>query len=286
VSKNTLKNIIITGVSSGFGYYISQEFLSKGWSVIGVVKNQTDFNLDTMKTLSKSYTSFDLYNVDVSSDTEVSTLFENITSKYPKIDALVNNAGFGFLGPIETFTSEDIIEQYNVNVLGYHRMIKGAVPLMKKNGGGKIINIGSVNGLVSFPLYGIYSSSKFAIETMSEVLDFELRPFNIRSVVIEPGVFATDFSKNTKFTKGLKGSDYESWADSFWSRVKGKVQFKSFPWLTDPKRVAKLVYRVVTKRSVRVRYKIGLDTYIFPFLRKLLPYEVWRFCVNLIYRWK
>src|SRR5207245_2574442 len=109
----------------------------------------------------------EVVEIDVTNDTSVAKGVQNIFKEARRIDIVVNNAGFGYLGPLELFTVEEITEQFNTNIFGMIRMIKKALPIMRKQKSGLIINISSINGLIPFPLWSVYSSSKFALETMT-----------------------------------------------------------------------------------------------------------------------
>lgn len=280
------KTVLITGASSGFGLLTAKKFAENDWRVFALSRNNptSPDNLELLQ-LSEIYEKLTIHQLDVTSDTNIASAISSILAEVENIDVLVNNAGFGYLGPVETFEIEEIRQQYDVNLFGYIRMIKAVVPRMREKQSGIIINISSVNGLIPFPLYGIYSSSKFAIETISEVLDFELSPFGIRSVLIEPGVFSTNFSKNVRFANGIDDSVYAGWARDFWKTAQGRSQGTLVKKYTNPSKVSDLIFKIANKKNPKLRYKVGLDTHLYTFLKKIVPYSVWRWGINRVYKW-
>lgn len=124
---------------------------------------------------------------------QVIALVEKTLQQFGRIDALVNNAGYGQMGPIELVPTEAVRQQFAVNLFGVITLVQKVIPVMRAQGGGHIVNVSSLGGRVAFPLGGLYSASKFALEGLSDALRMELEPFNIRVSVIEPGPVRTDF---------------------------------------------------------------------------------------------
>ncbi len=169
-------------------------------------------------------------------------------------------------------------------------MVKAVAPEMRKRKRGLIINISSINGLVPFPLFSIYSSSKFAIETLSEGLRFELSHFGVKVVLVEPGSFATKFSENRKHPKnfGTAESEYKELTDNFFTRYR-KTQDVSkigpVSKVMNPKKVVDLLFKIAKTTNPKPRYKVGYDAFFFYYLNKLVPWWLWEKLLHKAYKW-
>lgn len=182
------KVVFITGVSSGFGKRIAAMLSLKGCIVYGT--SRKDIETDPSVTVLKA---------DVMDVASIKLAVEKVIKKEGRIDILINNAGMGISGAIEDFSVEDIKLQMGTNFMGVVNTIQAVLPCMRRQQKGMIINISSIGGIMGLPLQGFYSASKFAVEGLSQALRMELRPFNIKVVVIEPGDFSTNFTANRKF---------------------------------------------------------------------------------------
>lgn len=224
--------------------------------------------------------------INVDDDNSVTKGIAEIVKQTDTIDVLINNAGFGFVGPVEDFSILEMKEQFETNYFGQMRMIKAVLPYMRKNKSGMIINISSINGLVSFPLYGLYSASKFALETTSEALAFELAPFGVRVVLVEPGTFLTNFTANRKRPKqtNTKNSPYVSMTTPFFQKIE-HLKDASIIRRRDPAIVANLLLRISETKNPRLRYKVGYDAHIFHLADRLLPKSVKFWLMRRAYHW-
>ncbi|MCG8607577.1 SDR family oxidoreductase [bacterium] len=181
------KTILITGSSSGFGKLTAKLFAEKGWNVIA-----------TMRSPEKETELNQLHNVlvtklDVTDKTSIQEAVVQGITEFGRIDVLVNNAGYGGHALFEQFSDETIRDMYATNVFGVMRVAKAVLPFMRKQGGGTIINITSVAGFVGAPSSSIYSSTKFAVEGLSEAMALEYKPLNIKVKTVAPGAFGTNF---------------------------------------------------------------------------------------------
>ena len=284
------KNILITGCSSGIGYETALKFARNGWTTFASFRSLSSKGVEELRKIAESEKlPLHLLQIDVTNEKSVASGIAEVLTKQTHIDVLVNNAGFGYLGAIEDFTIDEIKEQYETNLFGYLRMIKALLPLMRKQRSGLIINISSINGLLSFPLFGVYSSSKFAIVTLSEVLRLELHPFGIKVALVEPGSFLTKFGYNRKHptNQGSNKSPYKFWTTAFFSTYDNahKVNNKIVNRLTDHKRVANRIYDVANSDNPSLRNVIGVDAHLYLFLRKILPERVRFFLLQRAYKW-
>lgn len=224
--------------------------------------------------------------MDVTNQNSIDKTVNEIKDK--GIDILINNAGYGTLGPIEEFSIQEVKDQYETNILGVLRMYKSIVSIMRKNKSGIIINISSINGIVPFPLFSIYSSSKFALETLTEGMRFELAKFSIKVYLVEPGSFKTDFSKNRKGPKGfdISTSPYSKLVHNFQKRYeKTHAQGKTITKVGNPIQVANKILEIIDKKPIKFRHLVGADAYKYYTLRKLLPYSLWERLLHFVYKW-
>lgn len=188
-----MKKILITGSSSGFGYNAAKYLAAKGHYVYATMRNSGDKNADAAKSLKEFATAnglkIEILDMDVTSDDSV----RNAISKVSQIDVLINNAGRGFGGPIEAFTSSECLAQLDLNIVGTIRVAKAVLPGMRTQKSGLIIQVSSIAGRCSIPGFGIYHASKWGLEGLSEALRYELAPMGIDVVIVQPGPFATSF---------------------------------------------------------------------------------------------
>lgn len=283
--------ILITGCSSGIGFETALYFARNGYQTFASVRNPKSEGAIKLKQRADDE-KLDLHvvRIDITRDVSVTSGIAEVVKRAGKIDVLVNNAGFAFLGAVEDFTIDEVIEQYNTNIFGYLRMIKAVAPLMRRQKSGLIINVSSINGLLPFPLYGVYSSSKYAIETLSEVLRFELNPFGIKVALVEPGSFITNLPQNRKHPKiqGTIASSYKKLTDSFFNRYEAlhKIRNSLVKRLADPKRVAKRIYLITQSKNPTLRNVVGLDAHLFLILKGILPDSLVFWLMKKAYQWE
>jgi NAD(P)-dependent dehydrogenase (short-subunit alcohol dehydrogenase family) len=188
-----MKKVLITGCSTGFGFEAAKYLAKKGHQVYATMRNLNTSNAEageTLKDFAKTNTlKIDVVELDVTSDESVSKAMSNI----PTVDVLINNAGRGFGGPLESFTSAECLAQLDLNVVGNVRMIKAVLPGMRAQKSGLIIQLSSVAGRLAVPGFGIYHASKWAVEALSESLRCELGPLGIDVAMVQPGPFSTNF---------------------------------------------------------------------------------------------
>jgi NAD(P)-dependent dehydrogenase (short-subunit alcohol dehydrogenase family) len=282
------KVVLITGSSSGFGLLTALQFARNGDSVYASLRNtKSNGALQLKKIAQKEKLHLEVVELDVSEDKSVHKAVENILKKEGQIDILINNAGVGFYGPVEDFSIEEVQQQYNINVLGMLRTVKEVVPGMRERKSGLIINLSSINGLIAFPLMGIYCSSKHAVEALTGSLRFELSHFGIKVTQVEPGSFMTDFLTRVKQPK--KPSAYESFTSRFFSTyfaTHKKAEKSTFlQKLLNPQKVADLIYEIAKEESPQSHYLIGIDAHIYYYAKKLLPEQLWEYILHKTYKW-
>lgn len=226
------KSILITGCASGIGKYLANALQKDNWRVI-CTDRVADGNI------------LPLDLADSNSIERTVKLVEELTEG--KLYALINNAGIAYLGKLEDISRDDLRKQFEVNVFGVHELTNHLVKIFKKSGGGRIINISSVNGKISFPGMGAYSASKFALEAITDALRLELKGTNIKVSLIEPGTIESDFRSNT-ICRNFEPKE-----------KKGQ----------SPEIVYRQVKHALESRNPRIRYAAG-DEYIV-YLKYVLP---------------
>jgi len=195
------KIILITGTNSGFGWLAANSCAALGHKVYATMRNTKGRNADKAKALVQQ-ANIEILDVEITNGKSVTDAVATILKKEGRIDVVVNNAGIYATGIAETFTEEDLDKIMDVNVKGPWRTIRAALPQMRKQGEGLIINISSVAGRFSFPFQMAYNTAKFAVEGLTEGLHYEVRPLGVDVVLLQAGAFPTDI-----FGKIMTGSD-------------------------------------------------------------------------------
>jgi short-subunit dehydrogenase len=256
------KIALVTGASSGIGKSAVTELLKKGFTVYAAARR-----IDKMKDL-KLAGALPLY-LDITNEKSVSDAVEYIIHQSTSIDLLVNNAGFGLLGTVEETPLQDAREQFNVNFFGLAFLTQLVIPHMRQNVKGTIINVSSIGGKIYTPYAAYYIATKFALEGFSDCLRYELKPFNIKVVVIQPGLIDSEWSE-IAMANLLKSStsgaytesvlNYASYVDKKYNQQKG----------SDPSVIGKLIASVAIKKNPAPRYAAGKMAHYSLLSRKLL----------------
>ena len=194
-----------------------------------------------------------------------------ILAREGRLDVLVNNAGFGIAGAIEETSIEEAVAQFEVNFFGVVRMCRAALPVMRQQRSGYIINIGSIGGLIAIPYQGLYSASKFALEGLSESLRLEVGPFGVHVVIIEPGDHHTSFTENRRMAlAAVRGSAYQDHFERAIARMAHDEQAGPVP-----DGIARLVHKVIKDPKPRLRYTTGPAAQrAAVWLKRTMPYAI------------
>jgi NAD(P)-dependent dehydrogenase (short-subunit alcohol dehydrogenase family) len=256
---------VVTGSSFGIGFETSLLLARNGFFTYATMRNLGKSN-KIIELKQKEKLPLEVLKLDVADDKSVKEAIEKIANEQETIDVLVNNAGYGLLGPLEELSIEEFKEQFEANVFGVIRVTQSVLPIMRMQRHGTIVNISSVAGRMGFPLTPAYVSSKFALEGLSESMAYELEQFGIKVILIEPGVIKTNFDNNLKIGKNVSTTtnDYCSpYAEITEKRI---AAFNG----SSPIEVAKVILNAITSRNVppESRYLVGNDAFKLMEIRK------------------
>jgi len=242
------KTILITGASSGIGKATALTFQQKRWNVVATMRSpEKEAELGKLENVQ-------LERLDVLDLDSIDEAIQNGIQQFGKIDALVNNAGYGAYGPLETFPRENIIRQFNTNVIGLMDVTRAIIPHFRKNKDGVIVNLSSIGGLMTFALGALYHGTKFAVEGISESLHYEMSQIGVKVKIIEPGFIATDFGGRSFDFQAGEVEDYQPIIKALmkqWQNPNNTVSPASL--------VAEVIYTAVTDGTDQLRYRAGAD---------------------------
>jgi len=265
--------ILITGASTGIGAALT---LALAQQYPGISLVLASRNLNKLEELAdqcrRAGATVLVIPTDMSQPDQVMSLAETALQHYGRVDALVNNAGYGQMGAVELISLQGIQKQFAVNLLGPITLIRALIPNMRDQGGGRIINISSLGGRMAFPFGGLYSSSKFALEGLSDALRMELAPFNIRVSLVEPGPVKTEFFDVVKQT--IQETTLDPLTTPYraaYQKIENlEQQINERAWL--PSQVAAVIIKALSDRHPRSRYVAATHGNLLLFLMtKLLP---------------
>ena len=244
------KTVLITGCSSGVGRATAEAFLEDDWAVYATARNPAD-----IETLGER-DGCDLNTLDVTDPEDVDRVVSRMVERDGRIDALVNNAGYGQHGPLEDVTDELLYRQFDVNVFGPHRLARAVLPHMREAGDGTIVNVSSVAGRVAAPGMGAYAGSKHAIEGMSDALRAEVEPFGLDVAVVQPGPVETSFRDRVEeeLAAGDRTAAYES---VYEFQEDADLIGGEGPFAVPPEAVAEVVLEAAVSPDPQARYPVG-----------------------------
>lgn len=192
------QHILVTGTNSGFGRLTALTLANAGHRVFATMRDIAGRNAAVRADLEKAGNgNLEVVEMALGDDASVENAVKSVLEKVGHLDVVVNNAGYSVLGLEETLTSAQLAEQYNINVVGPHRVMRAALPSMRARGKGLIVQVSSGLGRYVFPVMGAYSSSKAALEALSDAYRYELKPVGIDVCIIQPGAYPTDIGKNS-----------------------------------------------------------------------------------------
>lgn len=247
--------VLITGCSSGIGYETALMLARNGFHTFATMRN-TKKSDSLEEIIKKERLDLNIRELDVNDDTSIENTINCIKREANRIDVLINNAGYGLVGFFEDLTLDEIRNQFETNFFGVLNITRKIIPIMRLQKSGTIINVSSGAGQVGFPGISAYVSTKFAIEGFSESLMYELFPYGIKVVIIEPGVIKTNFFRNCIVSEHSmkKSSPYSRSLDKFQKNVELMQEHA-----TSPFDVAKVILQVLGNNEPKQRYIVGND---------------------------
>ncbi|PSH58942.1 oxidoreductase [Phyllobacterium sophorae] len=255
---NSKKTALVTGASSGIGRASAEALARAGFTVFGTSR----------KPSSESSGQISMLACDVTDEDSVASLVSTVLSSTGRIDVLVNNAGLGMFGGAEESSIAQVQSLFDVNLFGVMRMTNAVLPSMRRRGEGRIVNLSSALGFVPAPYSAHYAASKYALEGYSESLDHEIRGFNVRVSLIEPGTVQGSFDHSSP-EPDAKMAEYDAgraWVHDFYEKSKLTAD--------TPEDVASAVVLAAAAKRHRQRYTVGKVAWQVSLLRRLLPATV------------
>jgi NAD(P)-dependent dehydrogenase (short-subunit alcohol dehydrogenase family) len=247
----TQRTWLITGASRGLGAEIAKAVLAAGDRLIATARNQADLqqfgtNKDVL-----------LLSMDVTDEAQVKAAIATSLEKFGQIDVLVNNAGFGLLGSVEECSAQEVESVYRTNVFGLLNVTRAVLPSMRQHRSGHIINMSSIGGYRSSPGWGIYGSTKFAVEGITEALHGELAPLGIHATVVEPGYFRTGFLDGSSLRpSAVQIPDYAQTV----GKIRNVAAGLNYQQPGDPTKLAPAILQIVNADEPPLRLPLGTDT--------------------------
>jgi NAD(P)-dependent dehydrogenase (short-subunit alcohol dehydrogenase family) len=256
---------LITGCSTGIGFETALALAREGYRVFATMR---DLKKSGPLRKAAARLPLEILPLDVDQPASVQRAAASLLAKTGRIDVLVNNAGWGAFGALEEFTDPEIWAQFETNVIGLLRVTRAFLPAMRAQKSGRILNVGSLAGKMTFAGISLYCSSKFAVEALTESLRIELRPFGIEASVLEPGSIRTAFKVNRR-----KAGLFRSGRSVYQGVLENILYFGNHPTALapGPQSVARKILRALSARRMAARSTVGLDAFWFPLIRWFLP---------------
>ena len=244
-----MKSIVITGSSTGIGRATAKHFAAQGWKVAATMRSpQKETELGTLENIS-------VYQLDVTNQASIDAARDQIISDFGTVDVVLNNAGYGLIGPFEAATDEQVRYQFDVNVFGLMAVTKAFLPHFRTNKSGMYLNVSSIGGLITFPLISLYHSTKWAVEGFSESLSYELGELGIQVKLIEPGGVDTDFGgRSVVLAMDENLPDYNERVGKFQQAMGASGLGRSTAEF-----LAEGIFAATTDGKTQMRYIIGPD---------------------------
>ncbi|NHN47245.1 SDR family oxidoreductase [Halostella sp. JP-L12] len=256
-----MPTVLITGCSSGIGRATARAFDANGWDVYATAPDPAN-----MTELADE--GIEIAALDVTDDRSVETAVDDVLEQAGHVDVLVNNAGYGQIGPVEELPTDQLIEQFQVNTFGPHRVTRAVLPSMRERGDGTIINLSSIYGRTTMLGQGAYCGSKFALEALSDTLRGELANTGVDVVLVEPGPVETNFGNVALAQKGeLERTGAYEW---FYNMYDSRKAIDKMPGYVQPEDVAEVILRAASAAEPDARYLVGPPAKPVPLL-KLVP---------------
>lgn len=268
------KSILITGCSSGIGFNVAKDLSNAGYQVFASCRKQSD-----VKKLQACYSDIHWLQLDVTDNDSIKLALDSILQiTNGRIDAVFHNAGFGIPGAVEDLDKKIMQNQFDTNVFGVLELTNKIIPIMRQQGGGKIIVNSSILGFISLRYRGAYTSSKFALEGLFNTLRLELMDTPISVSIIQPGPITSQFRDssyqnfltNINYENSVHFNNYKNMQSNILANQKATYK-KLTLFELPPKAISKKILKILQSRKPRARYSVTIPTYFFRFLVRLLP---------------
>ncbi|MBA6417106.1 SDR family oxidoreductase [Colwellia sp. 6M3] len=263
----TTKSILITGCSSGIGLHAALTLSARGYQVFATARKAQD----VADLQAKGLTAYQLDLTNTDSITQAVTQVLEQTGG--RLDYLFNNGAYGQPGALEDLPTQVLRDQFETNVFGWHELTKQIIPVMKRQGHGRIIQCSSVLGVVSMAYRGAYNASKYAIEGLTDTLRLELKSANIAVVLLEPGPINTQFRANALLAVqaniDIEASDHKVQYQQQIARLSSEKS--NAPFTLEPLHVTQALIHALESKQPKLRYRITTATKLFAVLKRLLP---------------
>lgn len=257
------QTILITGASSGIGKETAKFFQSNGWNVVATMRSP-EKETELIRLENIFVTKMDVLDLE-----SIQKAIGDGIQKFGGIDVLLNNAGYGAYGPLEAFPRENILRQFNTNVIGLLDVTRAILPHFRENRKGIIMNVSSMGGKITFPLGSLYHGTKFAVEGISESLRYEVEQFGGKVKIIEPGAINTDFAgRSFDFNNDEKLTAYQNIVTKILSTFPQMIKNASPTSV-----VTKVIYEAATDGKNKLRYMAGKDAKMYDLFKNIFGYK-------------
>jgi NADP-dependent 3-hydroxy acid dehydrogenase YdfG len=264
------KVVLITGCSSGIGKLTALSFVQAGYTTYATARKPE--TLDDLKARGCH-----TLQLDVTDEKSMKTAVQEMERQHGAVDILVNNAGYGLTGPVEELDMASVKHQFETNVFGLVRLSQLVLPGKRRKGWGRVINIGSVGGTFTAPGAGAYHASKWAVESFNDALRYEVKPFGVDVVLIQPTGVYTEFDKKIAVSSSplSANSPYKFFMDNHVKVTTQMFSGNSSAGIIKAEDVAKIILKAAQVHRPRTRYKVGLSAHIYSGLRRLVSDRQW-----------
>ena len=257
------ETVLITGCSSGIGRSLAVEYARRGFLVVASARNT-----DTLQELARQ--GIIIEELDVTNTAQMEQVVDRILAKTGRIDVLVNNAGYGQMGPMLDVSDQEISRQFETNSFAPLRLIRKVVHSMISQGRGRIINIGSISGVVVTPFSGVYCGSKAALHAFSDALRMELKPFGIQVFTVQPGAIRSNFGNSAEQSVQNQLTNQNSRYRTYRKAIKRRAQASQMD-PTNPDQLSRQLLDALSRRNPPPVIRLGKQSLALPLFKLLLP---------------
>ncbi len=262
--------VLITRCSSGIGHATAERLLADGWTVYATAR-RPDTLADLIQKGAKTLA------LDVTDEASMQTAVDQVTEAEGAVGVLVNNAGYSQSGAVESVPIDQVRRQFETNVFGLIRMCQLVLPGMRGQGWGKIVNIGSMGGRLTFPGGGLYHATKYAVEAISDALRFEVRGFGVDVILVEPGLIVTRFGEVASGSVGAATEDgpYAEFNRKVAEATEGAYKGPLVKLGGGPEKVADAIAKALQAKRPKARYPVTPSAHLMINQRRFTPDQVW-----------